>query len=68
MFEKLQATVSKLIEPLALTIPDTSKAIGVGIGTIYNLINEKRLETISIGRRRLVVYQSIKDLVSTAGA
>jgi excisionase family DNA binding protein len=37
--------------------------VGVGVTTIYQLISDGRLETITIGRRRLVKVSSIRRLV-----
>ena len=55
-------------KPLALTLDDASKATGLGLTTIYELISEGRLKSLSIGRRRLVLYSSIEDLLGIGGA
>ena len=51
------------MEPIALTIRDTSKAAGFGKTTTYKLINEGKLSSIKIGRRTLVTVASIKALL-----
>ena len=38
--------------------------IGVGNTTIYELIGAGRVKTMTIGRRRLIIYSSLEELVS----
>lgn len=47
------------------SIAEAAKALGLGRTSIYALINEGRLETIKIGRRRLVKVESIQRLAET---
>lgn len=54
------------MEPLTITIDGTKKATGLGATKIYELIKEGKLETVSIGRRRLVKVASIRALVDQA--
>jgi excisionase family DNA binding protein len=53
-------------KPVTLTINSTCDATGLSRTTIYGLINQGRLKTIAIGRRRLVVYSSIEALMEAA--
>jgi hypothetical protein len=55
-------------KPLALTLADASKATGLGITTLYDLISEGRLKALSVKRRRLVLYSSIEDLLGIGGS
>lgn len=48
------------MDTLLCSIPDAARALGVGRSKLYELIGEGRLETISIGRRRLVRTNSIR--------
>lgn len=50
------------MQPLLCGIADAGKALGLGRSKIYELIGEGRLETVSIGRRRLVRVESIRAL------
>lgn len=50
------------MDPLLCSIPDAAKALGVGRSKLYELIGEGRLETVTIGRRRLVRTASIRAL------
>lgn len=52
------------MEPLLLTILDAAKALSLGRSKLYQLIGEGRLETVTIGRRRLVRVDSIRALAS----
>ena len=54
--------------PLAVSIETACKLVGVGRTTMWVLIKSGRVKTLSIGRRRLVVYSSLEELVSGAGA
>lgn len=51
------------MEPLAVSINDTAKALGLGRTSIYELIKDGRLETFKLGRRTLVRVESIRRLV-----
>jgi len=50
------------LDALLCSIPDAAKALGVGRSKLYELIGEGRLETVTIGRRRLVRTDSIRAL------
>lgn len=50
------------MEPIALTISETSKAAGFGKTTTYKLIKEGKLKAVKVGRRTLVTMTSIKSL------
>lgn len=54
------------MEPLTVTIDGAKKTTGLGTTKIYELIAEKRLETVKIGRRTLVKTSSIRALVEAA--
>lgn len=51
------------MEAKLLSISDTAKVLGVGRSKLYALINEGSLETVTVGRRRLVVVASIERFV-----
>jgi excisionase family DNA binding protein len=55
------------MEPLALSINDTAKALSLGRTSIYAMIADGRLEAFKLGRRTLIRMESIRRLVS-AGA
>lgn len=51
------------MEPIALSINDTAKALSLGRTSIYALIREGRLEAIKLGRRTLIKAESLRRLV-----
>jgi len=50
------------MESLLTSIPNAAKALGLGRSKLYELIAEGRLETVTIGRRRLVRVDSVRAL------
>jgi excisionase family DNA binding protein len=50
------------MEPLLYSIPDAARALSVGRSKLYQLIAEGALETVTIGRRRLVRTESMRAL------
>jgi excisionase family DNA binding protein len=53
---------------LTCTIPEACKATGLGRTKLYELIGGGYLDTITIGRRRLVRVTSLLSIVAPAGA
>ncbi|HEV2569466.1 helix-turn-helix domain-containing protein [Sphingomonas sp.] len=49
---------------ILLCPPDAARALGLGRSKVYQLISENRLETVQIGRRRLVRVESLRALAS----
>jgi excisionase family DNA binding protein len=52
------------LKPLAVTVPTARKITGLGNTTIWQLIKDGKLKTVSVGRRRLIVYASLEQLLS----
>lgn len=50
------------MEAILISIPDAAKALGLGRSKFYELISEGRVETVRIGRRRLVRVESVRAL------
>jgi len=50
------------MEPLLVSIPEAAAALNLGRSKVYSLISENRLETVTIGRRRLVRIESVRAL------
>lgn len=48
-------------KPKFISIMDFAAMLGIGRTKAYELINEQRIETIRIGRRRLVCRKSAKS-------
>ncbi|MBC2776731.1 helix-turn-helix domain-containing protein [Parasphingopyxis marina] len=54
------------MEPVTISINGAAKALGLGRTSIYELINAGRLESVKLGRRRLVKTESIRRLIDRA--
>jgi len=52
--------------PLAVSVTGTCALTNLGKTKVYELINDGRLDTISIGRRRLVKVDSIYRLLGAS--
>lgn len=51
------------MESLAISVKDAARALGVGRTTVYLLVNTGEIETIHVGRRRLIKTASLRKLV-----
>jgi excisionase family DNA binding protein len=56
------------LEPLLCSIPEGARALGLGRSKIYELIGSGQIETVTIGRRRLIRVASIKSLAQAEAA
>ena len=52
------------VEPILCSITEAGRALGLGRSKVYELINEGNLETVHIGRRRLIHIESIEAFVN----
>jgi hypothetical protein len=52
------------IRPLAVPVKIACRLVGVGNTTMWGLIKAGRVKTVSIGRRRLVIYVSLESLLA----
>lgn len=50
-------------KPMAVPVDDTCRITGLGRTSIYELIAQGKLKSVAIGRRRLVLYESIEALL-----
>ena len=50
--------------PKLLTLKEASAALRVSSWTLFTLINQRKLDTIKIGRRRLVPVDAIAKLIN----
>lgn len=49
--------------PLALRVNDAARTLGIGRTHLYSLIKQGKIETIQLGRRRLIVAASLTKIV-----
>lgn len=54
------------LEPLAVSIADSCHISSLGRTSIYDLLNSGKLESVKIGRRRLVKLASLQALIAEA--
>lgn len=52
------------LKPITITIETALRISGLGRTKFYELINEGKIKTTTIGRRRLVVYASLEALAN----
>jgi excisionase family DNA binding protein len=50
--------------PIALTVADTVNLLGLGKTTVYRLIGEGRLAKVKVGRRTLILMESVNELLA----
>ncbi len=55
---------SNELKPLTVTIATTRKISGLGNTTVWALIKAGKLETVRVGRRRLVTFRSLEALLA----
>ncbi len=49
--------------PLLLTVPEACDALKISRWSLYQLINKRRLKTVRIDRRRLIVPADLTALI-----
>lgn len=54
----------KTLKPLSVTVDNALKISGLGRTKFYALVRDGTIKTVTVGRRRLVVYASLEDLVN----
>lgn len=56
------------VAPLLHSIPAAAKILGVGRSTVYELLGEKRLRSVHLGRRRLIPDAALRDFIADLSA
>ena len=52
------------IEPLLLSVKDSSRCLGISRATVYNLISRKLLPTVRIGRSVRISSRALRQYVA----
>lgn len=52
--------------PKTISVLDAARALSIGKTKAYQLLAEQRLRSIRIGRRRLVIADSIDELIAAS--
>ena len=55
------------MEPITVTISEAVRASGLGRTKLYELIGAGRVDSVRVGTRRLVVFESLKNFLIDAG-
>jgi hypothetical protein len=51
-------------EPITVSVADAMRLSGLGLTKTYELINGGRLKTVKIDNKRLIIYASLKALLT----
>ena len=51
------------VRPLLLTVPDAARALAIGRTTLYELIAERRIEIVHIGRCTRIPVDALRTFV-----
>jgi excisionase family DNA binding protein len=52
---------------LALTVNETAYLLRVRPNTVWNLIADRQIASVSINRRRLIAKSAVEDFIATGG-
>ena len=52
-----------MVQKITLTLKQANEASGLSIRTLYDLIAQGKLKSITVGRRRLILYKSLEELL-----
>jgi hypothetical protein len=55
-------------KPLTVSVKRGRELLDIGNTKIWEMINDGRLKTIKLDRKRLIVYSSLEALIETAAA
>ena len=56
-----------VVSPLAYSVDNFCRAIGIGRTKFYDLVRERKIRTVTIGGRRLVPATEIQRLLGNTG-
>lgn len=52
------------VKPITVTVSRACELTGLGRTSIYEALKDERLQSVTIGRRRLILYSSLEALVA----
>ncbi|MEQ1706213.1 MAG: helix-turn-helix domain-containing protein [Rickettsiales bacterium] len=55
---------NQTLKPITVTVDNALRLSGLGRTKFYELINQGKIKTTTIGRRRLVAYSSLEELAN----
>jgi excisionase family DNA binding protein len=63
IFFDIDSTKDAVVTPLLLTVEQVADALGLGRTTTYELVMRGQLQSVKVGRRRLVVRDGIQRYI-----
>ena len=51
------------LTPITVTLATAKQLSGLGYTTLWGLIKDRKLETVHVGRRRLIIFRSLEALL-----
>lgn len=67
MMEKRQMRYPENLDPLSVTVPAALRLSGLGRTKLYELLAQKKIESLKVGTRRLVKFDSLQNFLSKGG-
>ena len=55
-------------EPIAITIPTALNISGLGRTKLYELLAKRNIQSIRVGRRRLINFESLRHFLNSGEA
>lgn len=55
------------MQKISMTLKQASEASGLSVRKLYDLIGERQLQSVTVGRRRLVIAKSLEELLLGKG-
>jgi excisionase family DNA binding protein len=52
-----------MMQRITVTLKQATEASGLSVRKLYGLIAEGKLKSVTVGRRRLVLYKSLEELL-----
>ena len=56
------------LDPVTITVPMALRVSGLGRTKLYELLTNGEIQSVRVGSRRLIVFASLKALLTGAGA
>lgn len=56
--------ISRAMSPLLLSVNDAAAALGIGPAQMWRLLAAHEVESVKIGRRRLIPAEALEDYVA----
>jgi excisionase family DNA binding protein len=53
-----------MAQKLSMTLKQAREATGLSVRTLYNLISAGKLQSVRVGRRRLILAKSLEELIA----